>query len=133
MRHHVPYARKLSSAGESAVKETHQDWTFFSNHGHVYFLLTAQEGITIREVANRVGLTERAVIGIIGDLVVAGYIRREKVGRNNRYFAVPDRALRHPLEANVQLHDLRRLINQGSSTRADQPGTGPGEEGVAGK
>jgi DNA-binding Lrp family transcriptional regulator len=102
------------------MKDAHQDWTFFSNHGHVYFLLAAQEGVTIREVANRVGLTERAVIGIIGDLVEAGYIRREKVGRNNRYFPEPDRTLRHPLEANVQLHDLRRLINQESR---------PGDEG----
>ncbi len=85
-------------------------WTFFSNHGHVYFLLAAQENIVLREVALKVGITERSVLGIVQDLEEAGYIKREKVGRSNHYKIVPKMTLRHPLESNVQLKDLLELI-----------------------
>lgn len=85
-------------------------WTFFSNHGHVYFLLASNDDITVREVALRVGITERSVLGIIQELENAGYIKREKVGRSNRYKIVGKKTLRHPLESNVQIKDLVEII-----------------------
>lgn len=85
-------------------------WTFFSNHGHVYFLLALKEDITIREMAIRVGVTERSVLAIVQDLESAEYIKREKVGRSNRYKILAKKTLRHPLESNVQLKDLVALI-----------------------
>lgn len=87
-------------------------WTFFSNHGHVYFLLASIKDITLREVANRVGITERSVLGIVQDLEETGYIKREKVGRTNTYKIVPKKTLRHPLESKVQLKDLVDLISK---------------------
>ncbi len=87
-------------------------WTFFSNHGHVYFLLATNEDIVVREIAAKVGITERSVLGIIQDLDEAGYIEREKVGRSNRYKIVSKKTLRHPLESNVQLKDLIDLIKK---------------------
>lgn len=85
-------------------------WTFFSNHGHVYFLLATNENIVVREIASRVGITERSVLGIIHDLHEAGYIVKEKVGRSNRYNILPEKTLRHPLESKVQLEDLIKII-----------------------
>lgn len=87
-------------------------WTFFSNHGHVYFLIATNEDIVVREIAMKVGITERSVIGIIQDLENAGYISREKIGRNNKYKIIPKKTLRHPLESNVQLKDLIELIKK---------------------
>ncbi|WP_412474211.1 helix-turn-helix transcriptional regulator [Halobacteriovorax sp. YZS-1-1] len=87
-------------------------WTFFSNHGHVYLLIAANEDIIVREIASRVGITERSVLGIIQDLYDAGYIMKEKVGRSNRYKIVPKKTLRHSLESNVQLQDLIDLITK---------------------
>ena len=87
-------------------------WTFFSNHGHVYFLLAIDEGIVVREIALKVGITERSVMGILQDLDDAGYIKREKVGRSNRYQLVSKKTLRHPLESNVLLKDLVLLIKE---------------------
>lgn len=87
-------------------------WTFFSNHGHVYFLLATNSNMVLREVALKVGITERSVLAIVQDLEKAGYIKREKIGRSNRYKIVPKKTLRHPLESNVQLQDLVRLIEQ---------------------
>lgn len=90
-------------------------WTFFSNHAHVYFLLAINEGIVVREIAIKVGITERSVLGIIQDLEETGYIKREKVGRSNRYKIVAKKTLRHPLESNVQLKDLIALIQNTKS------------------
>ena len=85
-------------------------WTFFSNHAHVYFLLATYEGIVLREVAQKVGITERSTIGIVQDLEAAGYITREKIGRSNRYKILPKKYLRHHLESNVELNKLVELI-----------------------
>ncbi len=94
-----------------AAKEE-KDWTFFRNHGHVYFLIAGNKEIIVREIANKVGITERSVIGIIQDLEEAGYITREKVGRTNHYKIVPQKTLRHPLESNVLLKDIVNLIKK---------------------
>ncbi len=87
-------------------------WTFFSNYGHVYFLLATSEDITVREIAVKVGITERSVLGIIQDLEKAGYIKRRKIGRSNRYKIVSKKTLRHPLESNVPLKNLVDLITK---------------------
>ncbi|MAX65747.1 MAG: helix-turn-helix domain-containing protein [Bacteriovoracaceae bacterium] len=87
-------------------------WTFFSNHGHVYFLLATNENIVVREIAQKVGITERSILGIIQDLDNAGFIKREKIGRSNRYKIIPNKTLRHPLESNVQLEHLVELITE---------------------
>lgn len=92
------------------LEKAQSNWTFFSNHGHVYFLLAANPDIVLREVAMKVGITERSVLGIVHDLEEAGYIKKEKQGRTNRYKMVPRKTLRHPLESNVQLKDLVDLI-----------------------
>jgi DNA-binding MarR family transcriptional regulator len=98
-----------------SMEQSEASWTFFSNHGHVYFLLASREEIVLREVALRVGITERSVLGIVQDLEEAGYIKREKVGRSNKYKIVTKKTLRHPLECNVQLNDLIKLIKDGKS------------------
>ncbi len=87
-------------------------WTFFTNHGHVYFLLATQTEITLREVATKVGITERSVLAIVQDLEETGYIKREKIGRSNTYKIVPKKTLRHPLESKVHLRDLVDLIKE---------------------
>lgn len=85
-------------------------WTFFSNHGHVYFLIARNAEIVVREMASKVGITERSVMNILQDLEEAGYIKRKKVGRTNKYTIASRKTLRHPLESNVLLNDLADLI-----------------------
>jgi DNA-binding transcriptional ArsR family regulator len=85
-------------------------WTFLTNHSHVLILLSQNQSIVLREVAARVGITERAVQRIIADLEEAGFIQREKVGRQNRYRIKTNRPLRHPIEAHRTIGDLVGLI-----------------------
>jgi len=42
-------------------------------------------GVRLRDVADRVGITERSAFGIVADLTNAGYVVKEKDGRRNRY------------------------------------------------
>jgi len=85
-------------------------WTFLSNHGHVLVSLAADPDARIRDVADRVGITERAVQTIVSDLEAAGYVVRERVGRRNRYTVVPRGRFRHPLEQHVRVGDFLSLV-----------------------
>jgi DNA-binding transcriptional ArsR family regulator len=85
-------------------------WTFLTNHSHVLIVLSQEPALVLREVAARVGITERAVQRIIADLEEAGFIEREKVGRRNRYRIRGNRPLRHPIEAHRTIGDLVGLI-----------------------
>ena len=85
-------------------------WTVFTNHGHVLILLAQDPELVLREVAGRVGITERAVQRIIADLERDGFIEREKVGRQNSYRLRSKQPLRHPIEAHRSIGDLIDLI-----------------------
>ncbi len=85
-------------------------WTFLTNHAHVLVVLHEHPAIVLREVALRVGITERAVQRIVADLEDGGYIAREKVGRSNRYRVLARLPLRHPIEAHRTIGDLLDLI-----------------------
>jgi hypothetical protein len=86
-------------------------WTFLTNHGHVLVLLSRNPSLVLREVALRVGITERAVQRIIADLESSGFIEREKIGRQNHYRIRADKPLRHPNESHRTIGELLALIN----------------------
>ena len=101
-----PPVVKLRSESEPS-----KSWTFLTNHAHVLIVLHAEPGLVLREVANRVGITERAVQRIVQDLEGEGFLRRQKVGRKNQYDVLSDKALRHPIEAHRDIGDLLKLIS----------------------
>lgn len=81
-------------------------WTFLTNHARVLILIAATVGIRLRDVAEQVGITERATQRIVAELEAAGYLTHEKVGRRNHYQLRPDVHLRHPLEHDVEVGRL---------------------------
>lgn len=66
----------------------------------------------MREVALDIGITERAVQGIVADLEEGGYLVRERVGRQNSYSLILDKALRHPIEADHTIGDVLRVLSE---------------------
>jgi DNA-binding IclR family transcriptional regulator len=60
-------------------------WTFLTNHAQVLLCIARDPGIRLRDIADRVGITERSAYGIVLDLADARYIVKEKVGRRNHY------------------------------------------------
>ena len=86
-------------------------WTFMTNHGHVVVLLSRHPSLVLREVALRVGITERAVQRIIADLEDGGFIERQKIGRQNHYRIRADQPLRHPNVSHHTIGELLALLN----------------------
>ena len=91
------------------VDEDKRTWTFLTNHAHVLLCIAADPEIRGRDIAERVGITERSAQSIVSDLVEEGYLSREKVGRRNRYEIHAGRPLRHPIERDHQVVELLRL------------------------
>lgn len=85
-------------------------WTFFSNHGHVLVCLAQDPDARLRDVAQAVGITERAVQKIVADLEAAGVVARERDGRRNHYRVHTDRPLRHPIEAHRTVGALLGMV-----------------------
>jgi hypothetical protein len=60
-------------------------WTFLTNHAQTLLCIARDPGIRLRDIADRLGITERSAYAIVLDLAEAGYIVKEKTGRRNRY------------------------------------------------
>lgn len=85
-------------------------WTFLSNHAHVLVLLAGDPDARLRDLAGRIGVTERAVHRIVHDLEDAGVLEHVREGRRNHYTIHIERHLRHPLAAHVTVGDLLRMV-----------------------
>lgn len=104
--------RKTSARSTSGSAGSLTRWTFLTNHAHVLAVLHSDPQLVLRQVAIKVGITERAVQRIIQDLEEGGFIQREKVGRQNRYQVLTNQSLRHPIESHRKIGDLLKLINK---------------------
>jgi predicted transcriptional regulator len=74
---------------------THR-WKFLTNHAQVLACIAHDPGVLLREISERVGITERAAHRIVTELADGGYITRERNGRRNQYtiqsgLPLPDR------------------------------------------
>ena len=88
------------------------NWTFFSNHGHVIISLGLNPKLTHREIAEKVGITERAVQKIISDLVESDFVSIKKEGRNNEYIINNTKHLKHKIESCCEIRDIIELVSQ---------------------
>jgi DNA-binding IclR family transcriptional regulator len=82
-------------------------WTFLTNHAHVLLCVAEEPDARVRDIAQTVGVTERAAQRILTELEEAGYLTRTKDGRRNRYTLNPDVRMRHPMD---QEHDIGELV-----------------------
>jgi len=87
-----------------------EQWTFLTNHAHVLVLLDRDPDMRMRDLADRVGITERATQRIISELVDSGYLTRRRQGRRNTYTVHGDQPLRHPLESQHTVAELLRAV-----------------------
>lgn len=92
-------------------------WTFFTNHAHVLFCISEDPDITLREVALKVGITERATQRIVAELEADGYLRHERKGRRNHYELADDAPLRHSIESHVEIGDILRVLKKDTADR----------------
>jgi DNA-binding MarR family transcriptional regulator len=97
--------------------DTSKAWTFLTNHAHVLVCITHDPGIRVREIADRVGITERAAQRIVADLAGEGYITRTRVGRRTTYTINGRLPLRHPLEENREIGALLEALRPRANPR----------------
>lgn len=88
------------------------EWTFLTNHAHTLICIARDPGIRLRDVAERVGVTERAAQRIVSDLVDAGYLDRLREGRRNSYRIRADRPMRHPVEHGHRVGEILEVLHE---------------------
>ena len=91
-------------------------WNFLTNHAHVLLCVWEDPEARVRDIATRVGITERAVQRILQELESEQYLHRERVGRRNRYRVRGDRPLRHPVEDHRPVSLLLELVRSRRTT-----------------
>ena len=99
-------------------------WTFLTHHARVLLTIARDPEARLRDVAQSIGITERAVQGIVADLHEAGYLTRRRVGRRNHYQLNLDHNFRYPTEAHAPVRALVDLFanlepRQGSPVPAE--------------
>ena len=99
----------MSTAGAGAESGS-PGWTFLTNHSHVLICIVEDTSARTRDIAARVGITERAVQRIVTELCDAGYVSKVRQGRRNRYTVHLDRPLRHPVEGHCMVSELLETV-----------------------
>ena len=89
-----------------STPEVPKTWTFLTNHAQVLLCLAETPDIRLRDVAERVGITERATQRILADLIDGGYVKAERVGRRNRYTVDRQHAMRHSAQLGYEIGAL---------------------------
>ena len=82
------------------------EWNLLSTHGLVLLSVVDKPVVTTREIADNLGMTERSVQRAVSDLDEAGYLKRKKVGRRNKYNVNNKKPLRNPIKRDKRVADL---------------------------
>lgn len=92
------------------INDSQNSWTFFSNYAPVLVCLAEDRSARLRGVADRVGITERAVQRSVKHLEDAQVLTKEREGRRNHYRIDMECPLRHPLEAHKSVGSLLNMV-----------------------
>ena len=98
--------------GSIATDVSATPWTFLTNHAHVLVVLSNDPDLVLREVAMRVGITERAVQRIVQELEEEGFLTKERIGRRNHYQILGGKHLRHPVESHCTIDQVLDLVTK---------------------
>jgi DNA-binding IclR family transcriptional regulator len=104
------------------TNESVPSWTFLTNHAQVLVCIADDPGVRLRDIGDRVGITERATHRIVTELASAGYITRERHGRRNRYTINANAALPDPV---ARERNIGQLLDVLMDRRAANPGADP--------
>ena len=83
---------------------------FLTNHGLTLLCIAEDPEIRMRDIAVKVKITERAAQRIVADLVHAGYLDRQRVGRRNRYTIQASLPISLPAQRDIDLNSLLNVL-----------------------
>lgn len=101
-------------------------WRFVTSHTQVLLCLAQDPEARLRDVALRVGITERAAQRILADLVESGYVQRTRVGRRNHYTINPTVEMRHDAQRGLEIGSLLDLLLHPPNEPAEMDGARDG-------
>jgi DNA-binding MarR family transcriptional regulator len=99
--------------------ENNHNWRFLSNHTQVLLCIARDPDVRFRDIAQTVGITERATQRIVADLIEAGYVERKRVGRRNHYHINPNIEMRHTAQAGLEIGELLHLLDQPDTAESE--------------
>jgi hypothetical protein len=86
------------------------DFRLLTNHGNSLLLIARDPRIRLRDIAVALDITERRAQRIVSELVVAGYLTREREGRRNIYHVATHLPLRLPFQEDIDLGSLLAIL-----------------------
>jgi hypothetical protein len=104
----MDHLREPGSA--SAGRDHAPRWTFLTNHFLVLVSVAGDPDLRVRDIATRVGITERATQAILSDLVAERYVERIRIGRRNRYRVRRAAGLRHPITTGTTVGEVLDVV-----------------------
>jgi DNA-binding transcriptional ArsR family regulator len=93
------------------------DWSLLTNHGRLLLVIENEPGLRVRDMAERLHLSERGVALILRDLREAGYVTSRREGRRVFYSVVPDKPMRHDSLRHQTVGQLLRLLSAAETSR----------------
>lgn len=89
-------------------------WSFLTTHAQVLVCIARDPGVRLRDIGERLGITERTAHRIVTELSTAGYITRERDGRRNRYTVNTEIPLPDPIAPGQNVGELLAILGGGS-------------------
>jgi predicted ArsR family transcriptional regulator len=103
-------------------------WRFLTNHTQVLLCIARDGDVRTRDIAEMVGITERAAQRIVADLAEAGFITIERIGRRNRYAIDHEHAMRHEAQDGHEIGELLELLRLDTLPGSEHQGRPPTRE-----
>jgi hypothetical protein len=100
---------------------TPPDWAFLTNHARVLICIAHDPGVRLRDIGERVGITERAAHRIVVELADAGYITRQRNGRRNHYTINTELPLPDAIARERSLGELLTILTPTQSSEQAAP------------
>ena len=85
-------------------------FSFLTNHAHALLVIAHDPDIRMRDIAQSLGLTERAAQRIVSELVESGYVEKSREGRRNSYVVKTDQSVPLSGERKLQVGDLLEVL-----------------------
>lgn len=93
------------------------DWSLLTSHGRLLLTIQNEPGLRVRDMAERLGLSERGVALILRDLRESGYVTSRREGRRVFYSVVPEKPLRRDALQHRTVGELLRLLAEVETAR----------------
>lgn len=86
------------------------EWSLLTNHARLLLAIEREPGLRQRDMAQRLGLTDKGISLIVRDLREAGYISGRREGRRVFYSVVPGQPLRSDTVRHHTVGELLQLL-----------------------